>query len=72
MISNSKEILTQQKQKYRTYVRNLPLVERLRHLESLQEQTYEILRIRELNGGRPIPRGWQVWAAAQNDPEIKK
>ncbi len=63
---DSKALLTEQKTKYRAYVRNLPLSERLRQLEELQEQTYEILRIREANGGRPVPAGWQHWARAQD------
>lgn len=65
MSSDSKALLAEQKNKYRTYARNLPLEERLRWLEELQEQTYEILRIREANGGRAIPEGWRRWAKAQ-------
>jgi len=74
MSSNSKsvELLIEQKRKYREHVRNMPLIERLRHLESLQEQTYDILRVRELNGGPPIPTGWRRWANAQKDLAIKK
>lgn len=67
MISNSKTLLVEQKQKYRTKVRNMPLGDRLRQLEALQEQSYEILHIREANGGRSIPEGWQRWAKAQDD-----
>lgn len=65
MSSDSKALLAEQKKKYRAHVRNLPLSERLRQLEELQEQSYEILRIREVNGGRPIPEGWRRWARAQ-------
>ena len=72
MISNSKELLAEQKKKYRAYVRNMPLGDRLRQLEALQEQSYAILQIRESNGGRPIPAGWQHWAKAQEELEIKK
>lgn len=72
MNSDSKEILAQQKQKYRIYARNLPLTERLRQLETLQEQSYEILRIREANGGRPIPQGWRRWANAQDELAVNK
>jgi hypothetical protein len=72
MSSNSKsvEMLVEQKRKYREHVRNMSLVERLQQLESLQEQTYDILRVRELNGGPPIPKGWQAWDKAQE--ELKK
>ena len=65
MNSNSNALLAERKKKYRDYVRNMPLSERLRNLEELQEQSYEILRIREANGGRPIPEDWQRWAKAQ-------
>lgn len=72
MNSNSKELLAEQKKKYRTYQRNLPLIERLRQLEELQKQTYEIMRIREANGGKPISRGWRQWAEAQKEIASKK
>jgi hypothetical protein len=65
MNSNSKALLAEQKKKYRMYARNMPLIERLRQLEELQERSYEILRIREANGGRPIPEDWKRWARAQ-------
>jgi len=71
MISNSKTLLAEQKQKYRSFVRSLPLRDRLRQLEELQEQSYEILRIRELNGGKPVPSSWKRWAAAQLAAGIK-
>lgn len=75
MNSNSKAnpsvaMLVEQKKKYREYMRNMSLSDRLRQLEALQEQTYEILRIREANGGKAIPEGWQRWAKAQKS--IKK
>ena len=60
------------KRRYREYARGLPLNERLRDLEELQEQSYEILRIRELNGGKPIPAEWRSWAAAQREIGLKK
>jgi hypothetical protein len=70
MNSNSKALLAEQKQRYRAYARNMPLSDRLRQLETLQEQSYEILRIREANGGKPVPEDWQRWARAQES--IKK
>lgn len=63
-------MFVEQKRKYREYVRNMSLPDRLRRLEALQEQTYEILRIREANGGKAIPEDWQRWARAQQS--IKK
>lgn len=62
--------LIEQKRKYREHVRNMSVSDRLRRLEALQEQTYEILRIREENGGKPIPKDWQRWQSAQE--AIKK
>ena len=59
-------LFLEQKRKYRINARNLPLSDRLRQLESLQEQSYEILRIREANGGVSIPTGWQKWAEARH------
>ncbi|MEQ1762710.1 MAG: hypothetical protein ABL984_06120 [Pyrinomonadaceae bacterium] len=53
-------------------MRNLSLGDRLRQLEALQEQSYEILRAREANGGKPVPQDWQLWAEAQNDIGLKK
>jgi hypothetical protein len=58
-------VLVEQKRKYREHMRDMSLDERLRQLEALQEQTYELLRVRETNGGIPVPKGWQRWARAQ-------
>ncbi len=63
--NSSVAMLVEQKRKYREHTRNMSLSDRLRQLEALQEQTYEILRIREANGGKPVPEGWQRWARAQ-------
>lgn len=64
------ELFLEHKQKYRSYAKNMSLIERLRQLEALQAQSYEILCIREANGGKPVPLAWQVWAKAQE--ELKK
>ena len=72
MSVDSKTRFVEQKARYRAYVRNLPLSERLRQLESLQEQSYEIMRIREANGGKPVSEGWRRWAQAQEELAIKK
>ncbi len=68
--NRSLELLVAQKRKYRELVKNMSLSDRLRRLEALQEQIYEILRIREANGGEPIPEGWRRLARAQE--AIKK
>ena len=65
-------LFLEQKQKYRTHARNMSLSDRLRQLEALQEQSYEILRIREANGGKPVPAEWRRWAEAQSDLGSKK
>jgi hypothetical protein len=62
----------EQKRKYRIHARNLSLSNRLRQLEALQEQSYEILRVREASGGRPVPTAWQRWAEAQSEIGLKR
>jgi hypothetical protein len=54
-----------QKQKYRAHAKTLSLSDRIRQLEALQEQSYEIMRIREANGGKPVSPDWRRWAEAQ-------
>lgn len=66
------ELFLEQKRKYRTHVRNMSLSDRLRQLESLQEQSYEILCVREANGGMSVPAEWRRWAEAQSDMGLKK
>ncbi len=63
-------LFLQQKERYRIYSRNQSISERLRQLESLQEQSYEIMALREANGGVPVSNGWKIWAKAQE--ELKK
>jgi hypothetical protein len=58
-------LFLEQKRKYRIHARNVPLGDRLRQLEVLQEQSYEIMSIREANGGMPVPEGWKKRARAQ-------
>lgn len=65
-------LFLEQKRTYRDRVRNMSLSDRLRQLEALQEQSYEILRIREANGGSPVPAGWRRWAEAQDDIGTRK
>lgn len=65
-------LFLEQKRRYRVHVRDLSLGDRLRQLEALQEQSYEILRVREANGGKPVPTEWQLWAEAQNEIGSKR
>lgn len=65
-------LFLEQKAKYREHRKGLSLSDRLRTLETLQDQSYEILRIREANGGTPIPSDWRRWAEAQSDIGLKK
>jgi hypothetical protein len=71
-LSPSLALFLKEKQRYRAHAKELSLEDRLRQLESLQEQSYEILRIRAANGGKPIPPDWQLWAEAQSDIGLKK
>ena len=47
------------------YLRSLLPIEKIAKLAQLQEQYYQILLIREQNGGRPIPEKWQKWHLAR-------
>jgi hypothetical protein len=42
-------------------MRSLSPLEKIEKLVQLQEQYYQILKIREQNGGRPIPEKWRKW-----------
>ncbi len=47
------------------YLRSLSPLEKIEKLVQLQEQYYQMLEIREQNGGRPIPEKWQKWHKAR-------
>lgn len=57
--------LRRRKGNFRNYVRNLSPTEKILELEALQERCYEIMEIREQNGGLPIPDQWKRWRQAQ-------
>jgi hypothetical protein len=57
--------LTQRKKISRAYLRSLSPLEKIAKLVDLQEQYYQMLLIREQNGGRPIPPKWQKWRIAR-------
>jgi hypothetical protein len=57
--------LTQRKKKSREYLRSLSPEEKIAKLIQLQEQYYQMLKIREDSGGRPIPEKWRKWHKAR-------
>ena len=59
------EDLTKRKKVSRAYLRSLSPAEKVEKLVQLQEQYYQMLLIREQNGGRPIPEKWQKWHKAR-------
>jgi hypothetical protein len=48
-------------------LRSLSPIEKVEKLVLLQEQFYQILAIREQNGGKPIPEKWRKWRIARRD-----
>ncbi len=57
--------LTRRKKISRTYLRNLSPTEKIAKLVDLQEKYYNLLVIREANGGLKIPDKWQKWYQAR-------
>jgi hypothetical protein len=57
--------LIKRKKTSREYMRSLSPLEKIEKLVQLQEQYYQILKIREQNGGRPIPEKWRKWHKAR-------
>lgn len=57
--------LAKRKKVSRDYLRSLSPIEKIEKLVQLQEQYYQMLVIREQNGGRPIPEKWQKWYRAR-------
>ena len=47
------------------YLRSLSPAEKIAKLIQLQDQYYQMLKIREENSGRPIPERWQKWYQAR-------
>jgi hypothetical protein len=58
--------LTKRKEKSRSYLRSLSPEAKIAQLVNLQERYYEMLSIREANGGKPIPVKWQKWYTARH------
>jgi hypothetical protein len=63
--AESMQNLTNRKQISRDYLRSLSPLEKIEKLVQLQEQYYQMLEIREQNGGRPIPERWRKWHKAR-------
>lgn len=63
--------LTKRKKVSRDYLRSLSPIEKIEKLVQLQEQYYQMLVIREQNGGRPIPEKWRKWYRARFETAIK-
>jgi hypothetical protein len=57
--------LTRRKKKSRKYLSSLSPTEKIAKLVDLQEQYYQMLKIREENGGREIPKRWRKWHATR-------
>ncbi len=50
----------------RQYLRSLSPEEKIACLMDWQERYYEMLSIRETNGGKPIPTKWMKWHEARH------
>ena len=57
--------LTRRKKILREYLRSLSPSEKISQLVVLQERYYQMLVVREQNGGRPIPEKWRKWHNAR-------
>lgn len=68
-MSSEREIADLDKRKNisRSYLRSLSPEAKIAHLINLQERYYEMLSVREANGGKPVPTKWKKWNAARHD-----
>lgn len=57
--------LRRRKKSSRRYLSSLSPAEKIAKLVDLQEQYYQMLKLREENGGRAIPERWRKWLAAR-------
>ena len=57
--------LKRRKKTSRESLRNLSPTEKIAKLVELQKQYYEMLKLREQNGGREIPEKWRKWHTAR-------
>lgn len=63
--------LDRRKKQSREFLRNLSASEKIAKLVELQTQYYEMLEIREQNGGRAIPEKWRKWHKARYENALK-
>ncbi len=59
--------LKRRKKISRDYIRSLSPIEKIEKLVALQNQYYQMLEIRQLNGGNPIPEKWRKWHKARRE-----
>lgn len=57
--------LKRRKKSSREFLRSLSPSEKIAKLVELQEQYYQMLKVREQTGGREIPEKWRKWHAAR-------
>ena len=57
--------LKRRKKTSRKHIRSLSPAEKIAKLVDLQEHYYQMLVVREKNGGRSIPEKWQKWHKAR-------
>lgn len=58
--------LARRKKISRRSLRSLTPDEKIERLVALQEQYYQMLKVREENGGRSVPEKWRKWYIARH------
>ena len=64
------EDLKERKKASREFLRSLSPTEKIAKLIELQEQYYEMLKVREQNNGRAIPEKWRKWHKARYENNL--
>ncbi len=64
------EDLKERKKASHEFLRLLAPTEKIAKLIELQEQYYEMLKVREQNGGRAIPEKWCKWHTARYENKL--
>lgn len=62
--------LKRRKKISRKFLRSLSPEEKIAKLVELQERYYEMLKLREQNGGRAIPEKWRKWHTARYENSL--
>ncbi len=65
------EDLKRRKKRSREFLRSLSPSEKIAKLVELQERYYQMLEVREQNGGREIPEKWRKWHKARYEYKAK-